>query len=312
MDNVFFRKRLLRCQTQYDMMEKLLNSGRTPHAILIEGGQGGGKKTFALHLAMAIICRENGMPCFSCSSCKKASNYNHPDITFVLGNEKTGSISVDDIRELRKDAYKIPHESEKRIFIIPNAENLTIGAENAFLKILEEPPKTAVFILTAPNCEQLLETVRSRVIIISLPIIPTSLRVEALNELFDFSKQEEFKEISAAMATVGQCVSIMTDKSLRSVFDDSVKLNSFLEKKNKYGILALLSNYGGSSQRRLLKILLAMTASVMTARVRNQAQLHRASDIKRNLDAIEKAGVFLDNNVGSSVVSAFLAGELCI
>ncbi|MEG1971920.1 MAG: hypothetical protein RR315_02080, partial [Oscillospiraceae bacterium] len=290
MENIFLTKKLIGYEKFYENISLLKNSGRAQQAILIEGEKGGGKRTLALHLGMSLLCRHNESPCFLCSSCKKAISGNHPDISFVHGNDKTGSISVEDIRTLKLSAYVIPHESEKRIFIVENSEKLTIAAQNAFLKILEEPPQNVVFILTTSNRGGLLETVLSRVAIFSLPTL-NSQKIEAALLCFGI-EEKTAREVAEVSSSVGAALNIIEDKNLSSAFAVAAKLKELILKRNKYEILALLSQYTLPSQRQNYVGMLSLATQILTREAKKNPQ-YNASSLKRDLDAIYKTEGFL-------------------
>ncbi len=134
-------------------------AGLCSHTYIIDGESGIGKLDFAYFCAMAMLCTEKNKPCGYCDSCRKISQQGHPDVT-VVGREKTAS--VDDVRRLIMKASLKPNDSDKQIFIICNAGRMREEAQNALLKIIEEPPETvAVFLLTESR-SSLLPTVLSR------------------------------------------------------------------------------------------------------------------------------------------------------
>jgi len=98
----------------------------------------------------------------SCVHCSKASRLIHPDITVIVKPPDKREIVVDQIRELKQDVFVVPNESEKKAYIVHDADLMNKNAQNAFLQILEEPPAHAVFILKTENPAALLPTVRSR------------------------------------------------------------------------------------------------------------------------------------------------------
>jgi DNA polymerase-3 subunit delta' len=134
-------------------------SGVCSHAYIVDGADGVGKTDFALEAARAMLCTESNKPCGYCKSCKMARSNNHPDI-YIIGNEKTASI--DDVRRLIARASLKPNESEKQIFIICNANKLREEAQNALLKLFEEPPSTVAIFLLTESRSSLLPTVLSR------------------------------------------------------------------------------------------------------------------------------------------------------
>ena len=122
----------------------------------------------ASEIASAAVClNEHDVPCGICRGCRKAASGVHPDIIRVHRlTDKSGTlrreISVTQIRELSVDAQVLPNEAERKAYIIEEAELMNINAQNAALKLLEEPPDTVIFLLCVSNPELLLETVRSR------------------------------------------------------------------------------------------------------------------------------------------------------
>lgn len=137
-------------------------NGRIPHALILEGAP---EQTLALAkwLAQAAVCTGPGVhPCGHCPGCVKTQANSHPDITFAGGGETGRSFHKDEILALRRDAYVRPNEAPCRVFVLENAQNLSPQAQNALLKVLEEPPAAVQFLLTCDRSSSLLATVRSR------------------------------------------------------------------------------------------------------------------------------------------------------
>ena len=130
-------------------LQNAISMNKVSHAYLFGGESGSGKKMMASLFAMTLQCEKHGVePCMECPSCKKAQSQNHPDIIYVK-HEKPNTISIDEIREqLINDVMIKPYSSPYKIYIIDEAQKLTLQAQNALLKILEEPPEYTIFILT--------------------------------------------------------------------------------------------------------------------------------------------------------------------
>jgi DNA polymerase-3 subunit delta' len=130
---------------------------------LFYGQEGIGKKLIAHNLAKAINCfkRDNFDSCDECSSCKKIDRGNHSDIFYILPNS-LGSIGIDEIRLLKERVYLKTYEAKKKIFIIDDAEKLTLQAANACLKVLEEPVVDSLIILITSKPKLILPTILSR------------------------------------------------------------------------------------------------------------------------------------------------------
>jgi len=152
-------------------LQSQIRNNRMPHALLITGENGTGKKTLARLIAATLLCaEENNQPCGICSNCIRVYNNEHPDMiciekgTPLLSDAKKSktTIPIEDIREMIRLSSVYPFEGGNRVILIINAEDMTIQAQNCLLKILEEPPLNTYFILTSGHPEKLLVTIRSR------------------------------------------------------------------------------------------------------------------------------------------------------
>ena len=133
------------------------------HAYIISGPAGSGRHTLARELAAAMLCAGSGeKPCGKCGPCLKVRKGVHPDVSTVTGPEEGKPITVDRVRLLRADAYIRPNEGERKVYLLEGADRMNAPAQNAMLKLLEEGPPYAAFLLIAGNAGGLLRTVRSR------------------------------------------------------------------------------------------------------------------------------------------------------
>lgn len=149
------------------LLAACLSGGRLSHAVLVEGMDG--TLAFAKKIAAALVCgSEQDKPCGKCNQCAKAEKDIHPDIIVYSGGERARSFHVDAVRELKREAYIRPNDTDSKVLILENVQNMTVQAQNALLKIIEEPPGAVTFILTCENKSVLLETVLSRVSVFSL------------------------------------------------------------------------------------------------------------------------------------------------
>ncbi len=158
-----------------DMLKELIQSAReqrTQHAYIFEGDKGIGKTKAAHLFSASLVCENNSLaPCGSCPACIGAKADTNPDIIYVNSGEKK-SLGVDIIRDVVTDAYIKPFESPKKVYIIEDGDMLTEQAQNAFLKMLEEPPLYTIFIILVSNASSLLQTILSRCTVLSFPQLP--------------------------------------------------------------------------------------------------------------------------------------------
>lgn len=170
-----------------------LRGGRLAHAYLFVGPSGSGKTNFALALAAAMACRDTvHRPCGQCGNCRKILRMQCADLTVVTADgEKVKSIKVDAIRRMKEDAEIFPNDLDFRVFLVDDASDMNVQAQNALLKLLEEPPENVFLFLLASDPSRLLPTVLSRV---------QAFRMERLNrcqlEAY-FEKDRQAAAISA-------------------------------------------------------------------------------------------------------------------
>lgn len=144
-------------------------NGTFPQTILVEGGSMQTRTDFARLLANMIVCTGEGdKPCGKCPACIKCAAGSHPDIKEYGEEKEKYTFKVEMSREIRSDAFVIPNDSDKKVYIIKEAQNMNDSSENALLKIFEEPPHFDHFIMTCPSRSAMLDTVLSRSALISL------------------------------------------------------------------------------------------------------------------------------------------------
>lgn len=139
------------------------------HAYLITGGGGDSRAAFAGRLAAAYLCEGDVPPCGRCRACRKVGKGSHPDLSRTAPPPDKAEITVEQIRALRADAYVRPNEGRRKVYVIDPADAMNPAAQNALLKVLEEGPAYAAFLLVSDRPGKLLDTVRSRCELLSLP-----------------------------------------------------------------------------------------------------------------------------------------------
>ncbi|MBS5150920.1 MAG: hypothetical protein Q4A63_05410 [Butyricicoccus pullicaecorum] len=176
---------------------------RFPQAVLLSGPQGSGTLEFAQAIAAALLCTSSDTrPCGACPSCLKLAHGTHPDL--ICLNEGDAEIKVEHARNIRAEATILPNDGSRKVFILHGADHMNTSAQNALLKVLEEPPRYTFFLLTATQPELLLPTIRSRCTIYQLapqpvPVSDDSALLESVSAFMSaLQKGDEYALLLAA------------------------------------------------------------------------------------------------------------------
>jgi DNA polymerase-3 subunit delta' len=162
-------------QKTWDKFAEARSRKHLPHALLITGEEGIGKKAFAQKLLKSLLCFKpiNNQPCHQCNGCKTYESGSNPDFMAIQIAEDKKQISVDQIRELSKFITLSRSFEAYRVILLQPVEAMNNNAANSLLKSLEEPADNTIIILLATYLNQLLPTIKSRCQLLTLPK-PTS------------------------------------------------------------------------------------------------------------------------------------------
>ncbi|PIQ84049.1 MAG: DNA polymerase III subunit delta' [Candidatus Omnitrophica bacterium CG11_big_fil_rev_8_21_14_0_20_63_9] len=145
------------------VLQAQLAAGRVPNAYLFAGPEGIGKRRLALEMAKAMNCLSDGSrPCDACTTCKQFAREAHPDLHLVVPSGASEQIKIDDVRQVIGRVQLRPFNARLQVAVIDGADRLTDEAANSLLKVLEEPPAGARFLLTTSRLAFCLPTITSR------------------------------------------------------------------------------------------------------------------------------------------------------
>lgn len=217
---------------QEQMIEHMKNAiqmNKVSHAYIINGEKGSGKKLLAGIFAQTLQCREKGTEaCMECQSCKQAQNGNQPDIIRVV-HEKPNTISVEDIRgQLNGDILIKPYSSPYKIYIVDEAEKLSVQAQNALLKTIEEPPVYAVIMLLTTNAGMLLPTIQSRCVKLDLKPVPSAMVKHYLMEQLEIPEYRADICVAFAQGNVGKARRLALSDSFSEMLDHALHLVKYI------------------------------------------------------------------------------------
>lgn len=216
-------------------IESAVQADAVSHAYILNGERGSGKKLLANLFAMSLQCQdraENGEACGKCQSCKQAKSGNQPDIIRVI-HEKPNTISVDDIRtQVNNDIVIKPYSSRYKIYIIPEADLMSVQAQNALLKTIEEPPEYAVIMLLTENAETLLPTIRSRCVVMKLRNIRDQLVKKYLMEQMEIPDYKADVCVAFAQGNMGKAIMLATSEYFNEIKEEVVHLLRNIDEMN--------------------------------------------------------------------------------
>ena len=211
-------------------LQNALSTGKVSHAYIINGERFSGKEYIAKIFAMALQCERDGIePCQECHSCRQALSDNQPDIIRVT-HEKPGSIGVDDIRaQINGDITIKPYSSPRKIYIVNEAEKMTVQAQNALLKTLEEPPAYAVILLLTSNVNAFLPTILSRCVVLNMkPVADEKVKKYLMEEL----RVPDYKAdvcVAFARGNVGKAKQLASSEDFEKVKEEALALLKYVQ-----------------------------------------------------------------------------------
>lgn len=229
-------------------LQTLFEQNKVFHAILLEGEKGLGKKTLANIIAQTAVCShpEAGLACEICSNCKKVQKGIHPDVIYP---EKTGVLqgySIATVRKIRADAYIAANEARRKVYIFSEVDNMGIPAQNALLKVLEEPPENVIFILTCTNSANVLPTIRSRTQQMALKSTSQQELHKYLLKKFPNEKLDEIWQISKG--NIGIALDLITLLDWNKTVDITKKIALSLVSSSEFELLTLLAQVSNNKK----------------------------------------------------------------
>jgi len=220
------------------------------HAYLFSGPRQIGKMALAMDLARLLNCVDDEPPCGQCGPCHRVNESLHTDVRIleVGGTGREGrsrtAISIDQIREVQKEASLKPYEGNYRVFIIDGAEQLTEEAANALLKILEEPPEEVVFILLTSDSGALIPTIISRCQRVELRPVSLTLIADELVRRFDFNCEAVEEVVRMSGGKLGWAIEAFEDPEIlerRASQLDTVEVTLRQSLEGRFGYAERLS-----------------------------------------------------------------------
>lgn len=298
-----------------------LTDGRFPHTLLFEGEDGCGKLTFAHLTAAALLCEQplEQRPCGQCRNCKRVMTDTHPDVSVIGDEDKLKGFHIDLVRQLRADAYIRPNEGGHKVYILRNIHNMTEQAQNALLKIIEEPPTQVVFLMTCNNRARVLPTILSRAAVVPVSVCSVQECETALRALEPQMAEERIVQAARlARGNIGKARMILQDEGSLKLACDARRIAQMVCVGQSFELLCSLQEYTGSKQRTNFLLLMQEVRRCMVDWIRQQHGLESQGEtlapaVKNRfstlqamqiLDIIDAAVAQASQNVSLSLVAA--------
>ena len=276
-----------------ERLDRDIRDGLLSHAYILDGKKGSGRHTVARHIMAAIACENRPgqavshrdedqmgffdllddtppppreipadapLPCWECPACVKVLEDKCPDI-HIIGRDGKASIGVDAIRFLRSDVLIPPNDLDTKIYIVEDAETMTVQAQNALLLTLEEPPPYVLFLLLCDGADRLLETIRSRAPVLRLRPIPDGdIRGYLRARRCTLSDEDLDAVILRADGCIGRALTLADARAVKPILKMRETCDEFMGimAARRYDHLPAVLNKFGSKRDGVME-LIAMT-----------------------------------------------------
>ena len=228
-----------------EQLQGAISTGRVSHAYILYGEVRSGKEFVAKVFAQALLCekpvtKQDGTiePCGECHSCRQAMTANHPDIIYV-----PSTIGVEEIRDRIVETVQVkPYQGPYKIYIVEEAEKLTVQAQNVLLKTIEEPPAYVVFILLTSSTEALLPTILSRCVLLNMrPVRDDEMRTYLMEQLHVPESRAEIC-IAFARGNIGRAKALAASEDFDKIRTNALSLLKNIHEMDTADIMEALKN----------------------------------------------------------------------
>ena len=307
-------------------LKTAIENGKISHAYIIHGEKNAGKEFIAETFAMALECEnDTGIePCMECHACKQAITKNNPDIITLI-HEKPGTIGVEDVRRsIVSDVSIRPYNGKWKIYLINDAEKMSVQAQNALLKTLEEPPDYVVIMLLTSNMSALLPTIISRSTVLNMrPVDDKTVRKYLMERIHVPDYQADIC-VAFARGNIGKAKHLATSEDFDNIKNDAVRVLKYAHEMDMNEFVSALNQISAYkiNIEDYLDILLIWYRDVLMFKatgdldslvfkeeiktIRERAGRSSYEAVERIIEAIEKTKVRLRANVNFELAMELL------
>ena len=290
-------------------LAQMVDSGRLVHALCLEGDPEDRRLTaLAYALAGSVLCRrQKGRMCGECLDCRKVLEGVHSDL--FVGAGTAAAYKKEAIRQLRQQAWQSPSEGRGKVFLLPNAQLMSVECQNLLLKLIEEPPEETLFVFLCPNRYQLLSTILSRVVTIALPPLETEECMAQLRQQAPGFGEEEYRQAALLSGgSPGKGVQLLTDEGEKKQAQTLWQLLDAMSAGDGYRFMVLMAPWE-KDRAVYSQLLVALSRLLGSDEVRREKKisLARGISLRQEVDRTRQRN---EANGNTALLSAALAEQL--
>ncbi len=318
--------RLYGKDTLRERLDNIAANGRLPHAIMLYGEKGTGRRVMANYIAKLFMC--GTPPCENCPTCGKINSNAHPDVIFVkrecggkygLDESKSGQVSI---RRIMESVVIKPNDGDVKVYIFEDSDEMSVQIQNTLLKIIEEPAPFLRFVFTCENTDSIIETIRSRVTEFE---VPRPSAEECAQYLIDSGHPAD-RSVQLAetlSGNIGKCLDILSGEGDTPYMESACRAAAAIGRKDAYSAAAALSEQTGRPEfaavlgylTEILRDALShRCGGKMTSCGRAEAEAiaksHSEEQILDMLDAVFKATADAALNLNLALTASYLTSKL--
>lgn len=239
--------RLYGKSTLKQQLDSIAAQNRMPHAILLHGERGTGRRTMANYIAKLFIC--GAPPCDSCSACSRIDSDTHPDVIFVRREcggkynlSEDGKNGLVSMRKVMESVVIKPNDNDIKVYIFEDCDDMSPIIQNTLLKLIEEPAPFLRFIFTCENTDTILETIRSRVTEFEIPHATVNECAACLID--NGHPTDRSRELAETLSgNIGKCLDVLSGGGDAPYMDTARRIAEALSRKDSFTVGAALSEH---------------------------------------------------------------------